>query len=175
MKAQLINYGDATRVVYDAAGRSVVVPIGCVKSADLNEATHARILQRQHKDTLVFVTGDTEMSHELQQLMDYLSDYDAVSYDNALSFSDSVLGPGALGIRPDKRVIRMALARRAADLAAGRSVTETTVDKAMAADLAAGITGGLVQEYEEPSEEDYDFSQETDEASPPAPPQIKER
>lgn len=115
----VINFGDGTRVLYNARGRTQSVPVGGTVDIMLSEKSIERI--RSRDETLVILSDDIAekaKSPWMKRVLDTLRDFDLLTYEYALQVAIAILGDGQFSNpRPSKIEIRLALARRAKDAA----------------------------------------------------------
>jgi hypothetical protein len=109
-KVLLMNFGDGSRIVYNAAGETVEIGIGKAREVELNAPTLEMIQKAQSSDTLLLVEITAEMPKELTELLAILQSMDTATYDEILQRTNDLLGPDNMpALRPSHGVIRSIL------------------------------------------------------------------
>jgi hypothetical protein len=113
-KVSLMNFGDASRVFFNAKRRQFQIGVGQIVDQELDDHTQKRI--KRDKTVVLIPDGATihQDSPQLNLVLSTLRDFDQRTYDELLSIVERVMGVGAMGVRPTRTEIRLELARRAA-------------------------------------------------------------
>lgn len=112
-KVSLMNFGDASRVFYNARRRQFQIAVGEIVDQDIDESTEKRI--KRDKTIVLIPDGATihQDSPQLNLVLSTLRDFNQRSYDDLLTVVERVMGAGAMGVRPTRAEMRMEFARRA--------------------------------------------------------------
>lgn len=142
MQCILMNFDDRTRVIHDANKKPVVLGIGAMKSADLDDATH-KFLKRSMvntNDALVLVPDGVRHPPEIIELMDILRDMDTAPYDEVLMRSSALIGADNIGgPRPSRQELRYKLRNVAALFANGNVLPTREAIRSTAAKIERDV------------------------------------
>jgi hypothetical protein len=108
----ILNFGESTRVFYDASNEPVCIPTGEMKECRLGDETARFLFKSQRTDTICLMRRHVEVPVQLRRLFDTLRDVMTMSYDNALAQTIDLVGHQRLpGPRPTRTQLREALGR----------------------------------------------------------------
>lgn len=112
MQAFLMNFGDNSRVVNDAANAAVMIGIGKIVECDIHEVHFQMIRRAVGTETLMAVPRETRITPRLRTIMDILIGIDTQPYDELLQAFFKALPPPGIEegqYRPTRDMIRVAL------------------------------------------------------------------
>lgn len=114
MRATLMNFGDANRIIHDLYKQPVVVGIGRVVSTDIDPAAYNFIAKAQQRgDTLVIVPEGTEMPPAMMEIMQLLTEVETGPYDDIVRRLIGIVGKDNIDMRPTHAQIRATLKGKA--------------------------------------------------------------
>jgi hypothetical protein len=155
-----MNLGDAPRVFHDRLNQTVVVPIGCIVSADLADRTIEGIQHSRSPETVLVVdAGTKELPDEMQGVVDLMAVIDDNGSEEQVRrlFLSLVPPEQTLGIRPSRMQIRMHLRRMAEDYVAAQNGKKSSMsivrDDVDPAQLEREILDNLANEKKHPIRE----------------------
>lgn len=110
MHVRLINFGDALRVIHNAANEAVAIPIGEYRDVTLAGFIYNFIRDAMKRgDTLVMMPVGTDFPTELEPVVDLLRVVDTAPYDELVQKAHGVIGNDSIGLRPTRTEVRQAL------------------------------------------------------------------
>jgi hypothetical protein len=110
MRVGLLNLGDGNRLFYNKIGRAVLVPVGKMVTADLDDHTLQGLKYPLRPETILVCEPEAPIPDEMQKVIDLLALLEFESHEILTRRFQEIAPPNNLvDLRPSRAQIRVAL------------------------------------------------------------------